>query len=96
MALNVKLEEETLDMVEAKLEEELHRMNNTLNSFRSNNLTGTEAYGELQAEKREVQVELNNLRAQVRKAEREKNKREIPEIKSEGPDEPEGLGSLFS
>jgi len=67
MTDKIKLEvtEEQADKLVEQMEEELERIENTLNSFRSNSLTDTSAYVDLQNKKDEVEENIADVSKQI-------------------------------
>jgi superfamily II RNA helicase len=63
--IEVELTEEQADKLVEQMEEELERMVNTLNSFRSNNLTDTEAYKQLEVEKEQLERDIDGVQEQI-------------------------------
>jgi chromosome segregation ATPase len=78
--VELNVSETTANRVIDQMEEELQSMENTLNSFRSNNLTHTEAYNRLQTERAALERDRDNL---------------LDQLEDEEDDDTEGLGNLF-
>lgn len=63
--IEIEVTEEHAERLAEQMENEVDRMENTLNSFRSNDLTHTEAYKELEEEKRELELDIDNVQEQI-------------------------------
>lgn len=63
--IQIEVTEEQAESFVDQLENELERIENTLNSFRSNNLTDTVAYRELQTEKEVTENKINDIQNQI-------------------------------
>jgi predicted nucleic acid-binding Zn-ribbon protein len=63
--MEIEVTEEQAERLAEQMENEVDRMENTLNSFRSNDLTHTEAYKELEEEKRVLELDIDNVREQI-------------------------------
>ena len=78
--VELNVSEATAARVVDQMTEELQGMENTLNSFRANGLTHTEAYDRLVTERAELERDRDDLESQLCKDEEE---------------EEDGLGQLF-
>lgn len=63
--IEIEVSKERAEKIVDQMEKEVTRMNNTLNSFRSNDLTDTEAYRKLEAEKQDLEVDIGNIEEQI-------------------------------
>lgn len=63
--MEIEVSKETAEDVVEQLNNQVQRMENTLQSFRSNNLTDTEAYHALQAEQQEIVERSENIEEQI-------------------------------
>jgi predicted nucleic acid-binding Zn-ribbon protein len=63
--MEIEVTEEQAERLAEQMENEVDRMENTLNSFRSNDLTHTEGYKELEEEKRVLELDIDNVREQI-------------------------------
>jgi predicted nucleic acid-binding Zn-ribbon protein len=63
--IELEVTEEQAEKLVEQMQEELERMVNTLNSFRSNNLTDTEAYKQLEVEKEQLERDIDGVQEQI-------------------------------
>jgi len=63
--IELEVTEEQADKLVEQMEEELERIENTLNSFRSNSLTDTSAYVDLQNKKESVERDIEKVQEQI-------------------------------
>jgi len=63
--IEIEVTEEHADMLVEQMENEVNRMENTLNSFRSNDLTNTEAYQKLESEKEDLESGIESIQQQI-------------------------------
>ena len=63
--IEIQVTEEHADMLAEQMENEVNRMENTLNSFRSNDLTHTDAYKELESEKEDLETGIESVEMQI-------------------------------
>lgn len=63
--MEIEVSKETAEDVVEQLDNQAQRMENTLQSFRSNNLTDTDAYHALQAEQQEIVKRSENIEEQI-------------------------------
>ena len=63
--IEIEVTEEHADMLAEQMENEVNRMENTLNSFRSNDLTHTDAYKELESEKEDLESGIESIQQQI-------------------------------
>ena len=63
--IEIQVTEEHADMLVEQMENEANRMENTLNSFRSNDLTHTDAYIKLEAEKDDLERGIESIQQQI-------------------------------
>jgi len=63
--IEIQVTEEHADMLVEQMENEVNRMENTLNSFRSNDLTNTEAYQKLESEKENLESGIKSIQQQI-------------------------------
>jgi Ni,Fe-hydrogenase III component G len=69
--MEIEVSKETAEDVVEQLDNQAQRMENTLQSFRSNNLTDTDAYHALQAEQQEIVKRSENIEEQIEEEEPE-------------------------
>ena len=63
--IEIQVTEEHANMLVKQMENEVNRMENTLNSFRSNDLTNTEAYQKLKSEKEDLESGIESIQQQI-------------------------------
>jgi len=63
--MEIEVSKETAEDVVEQLDNQVHRMENTLQSFRSNNLTDTNAYEVLVEEQQEIANRAENIEEQI-------------------------------
>ena len=63
--IEIEVTEEHAELLVKQMENELKRINNTLNSFRSNDLTHTESYRKLQAERDGLESGIRSIQGQI-------------------------------
>jgi len=63
--IEIQVTEEHANMLVGQMENEVNRMENTLNSFRSNDLTNTEAYQKLESEKEDLESGIESIQQQI-------------------------------
>ena len=63
--IEIEVTEEHADMLVKRMENEVNRMENTLNSFRSNDITNTEAYQKLESEKEDLESGIECIQHQI-------------------------------
>lgn len=80
--ITIDVTEERVREIIDNMETEIEAMENTLNSFRANDLTDTDAYRELQAERDDLQAGIDDLQDQL-------------DDQTEVETTDEGLGELF-
>ena len=63
--IEIEVTEEHAELLVKQMENELKRMDNTLNSFRSNDLTHTESYRKLEAERDDLESGIKSIQGQI-------------------------------
>jgi len=63
--IELEVTEEHANKLVGQMKNEVERIENTLNSFRSNDLTDTEAYAELKVEKESVERDIEKVQEQI-------------------------------
>ena len=63
--IEIEVTEEHAELLVKQMENELKRMDNTLHSFRSNDLTHTESYRKLEAERDDLESGIESIQEQI-------------------------------
>lgn len=69
--VTIEVPRDEADRFVESMEDEVNRIDNVLNSFRSNSLTDTEAYRDLQTRKEDIEVGIEEVEEQIESQEPE-------------------------